>query len=260
MTIKMIVTDLDGTLLRKDKTISEYTLSVFRKCYEKGLKIVFATARPERATNHLFTDIPVSSVLANNGATVVSNGKVIHNIIIPKNIVEELVPTILSNNYITGITIEVGEFLFTNDAEHHRWSQGMSWKPVITDFSSPINGDVVKIAVECEYIDIISEMLSCYPHLHMLPNYGEKWIQIMDIKSSKLNAVSFLCQQNGLELENVVSFGDDYNDIEMIKNCGIGVAMGNAIDEVKAVANFICDTNDNDGVARWLENFISEVR
>ena len=50
-----------------------------------------------------------------------------------------------------------------------------------------------------------------------------------------------------------VAFGDDYNDIEMLRDCGIGVAVANAIPEVKTAADYICDTNDNDGVAKWLE-------
>jgi len=50
-----------------------------------------------------------------------------------------------------------------------------------------------------------------------------------------------------------VSFSDDYNDFDMIRECGIGVAVINALDEVKAVANYICDANENDGVAKWLE-------
>ena len=51
----------------------------------------------------------------------------------------------------------------------------------------------------------------------------------------------------------VVAFGDDINDLEMIKNCGVGVAVENGIEEVKSVAKFICDISDNDGVAKWLE-------
>ncbi len=54
-------------------------------------------------------------------------------------------------------------------------------------------------------------------------------------------------------IDSVVAFGDDINDQEMVKNSGIGVAVANAIDEVKAVADYICDSNDNDGVAKWLE-------
>lgn len=54
-------------------------------------------------------------------------------------------------------------------------------------------------------------------------------------------------------MKNVIAFGDDHNDIEMLRECGVGVAVANAIDEAKAVADYICDTSDNDGLARWLE-------
>ena len=54
----------------------------------------------------------------------------------------------------------------------------------------------------------------------------------------------------------VAAFGDDINDLEMVRNCGIGVAVGNAIETVKAAAKYICDINNNDGVAKWLEEYI----
>ena len=54
----------------------------------------------------------------------------------------------------------------------------------------------------------------------------------------------------------VVAFGDDYNNFEMKIDCGIGVAMGNAVDEVKAVADYVCDTNDNDEVAKLFEEIL----
>jgi hydroxymethylpyrimidine pyrophosphatase-like HAD family hydrolase len=54
-----------------------------------------------------------------------------------------------------------------------------------------------------------------------------------------------------------VAFGDDLNDIDMLNHAGVSVAMGNALDEVKAVADYVCDTNDNDGLAKWLEENVS---
>ena len=60
----------------------------------------------------------------------------------------------------------------------------------------------------------------------------------------------------GITLEDVIAFGDDYNDIEMIKHCGLGIAMGNAIPQVKKVANAITVSNDADGVAKYIEEYI----
>lgn len=54
----------------------------------------------------------------------------------------------------------------------------------------------------------------------------------------------------------IAAFGDDMNDLEMVRNCGIGVAVRNAVEEVKRSADYICGSNDDDGVAKWIEEFI----
>lgn len=74
--IKMIITDLDNTLLRNDKTISDYTASVLNKCRQNGIKIIFATARPARVAKHdIFTP---DAIIADNGAIINCGGKLIH--------------------------------------------------------------------------------------------------------------------------------------------------------------------------------------
>jgi hydroxymethylpyrimidine pyrophosphatase-like HAD family hydrolase len=78
-------------------------------------------------------------------------------------------------------------------------------------------------------------------------------LMIMNKNARKRNAVIALATEFGVSLAEVAAFGDDYNDIEMLRECGAGVAVANAIDEAKAAADYICDANDNDGVAKWLE-------
>ena len=79
---------------------------------------------------------------------------------------------------------------------------------------------------------------------------GMKW------SSHKWNAIKAVSDFYNINTDMLVAFGDDKNDLEMIKNCGIGVAVKNALDEVKNVAKYICETNNNDGVAKWLEKNI----
>jgi hydroxymethylpyrimidine pyrophosphatase-like HAD family hydrolase len=69
----------------------------------------------------------------------------------------------------------------------------------------------------------------------------------------KSKAVAALAERWGVDRAEIAAFGDDSVDTELLRYCGIGVAMGNALDEVKSAADFICDTNENDGVAKWLE-------
>ena len=86
-----------------------------------------------------------------------------------------------------------------------------------------------------------------YPELRVFPNNGEHWHQITHKPASKFNAVSYLSNMTGVALSDILSFGDDFNDIEMLEKCGIGVAVENAVADAKKAADFVCDTNDNDG-------------
>lgn len=79
---------------------------------------------------------------------------------------------------------------------------------------------------------------------------------IMNKKATKSNGISFLAQKFNIDVENIIAFGDDYNDIDMLEFCGTGICVKNAVDDVKVFANQICDTNENDGVAKWIEEFI----
>lgn len=69
-----------------------------------------------------------------------------------------------------------------------------------------------------------------------------------------MNAIREISKQLKIDTSQIAAFGDDYNDLDMISCCGVGIAMGNAVDKVKAAANYICGTNDNDGVAKWINS------
>jgi Cof subfamily protein (haloacid dehalogenase superfamily) len=81
------------------------------------------------------------------------------------------------------------------------------------------------------------------------------YLEVMDPRGSKSNAVQWLIQRMNIDRSEVIAMGDNYNDREMIAFAGMGVAMGNAPDEIKAAADFVTDTNNNDGVRKALEKF-----
>jgi len=85
---------------------------------------------------------------------------------------------------------------------------------------------------------------------------GALWYAISEKSVSKLKSIEATAKYFGLALSDVAAFGDDFNDVDMLKECGVGVAVSNAIDEAKAAADFICESNDEDGVAKWIEENI----
>ena len=78
----------------------------------------------------------------------------------------------------------------------------------------------------------------------------------MNREASKWTSTKQLSEKLGISIDDIIAFGDDYNDLEMIKNAGIGIAMGNAEESVKKVADFVTNTNMNDGIANYIKENI----
>ena len=260
---KMIVTDLDNTLLRKDKTISEYTKFVFEKCRKAGLLTVFATARPERATRQWQFDRSSCYVIANNGATIAYGGTEIQNILVDETTKHNIIKQFAADANITGICVETGNFLYSNDNSYSNWgatnTADTGWNLVFNDFSKPVAEDICKLSVECADFSIVKNILSDYPELRMFPNNGEHWHQITHKSASKFNAVAYLSKLKNISPQEIMAFGDDYNDVEMLKKCGVGVAVGNAVADAKEAADFICAPCDDDGVAKYIDEYLAKT-
>jgi hydroxymethylpyrimidine pyrophosphatase-like HAD family hydrolase len=88
----------------------------------------------------------------------------------------------------------------------------------------------------------------------------ERWYRLAHREANKIDAIKAVAQELNISLNNVAAFGDDYNDIGMIKECGMGIAMENGIEELKSVAKYICEDNNHDGVGKWIEEHILNNR
>lgn len=247
----MIVTDLDGTLLDRNKQITSYTTGILERCREKRIFIIFATARPKRAAEGFLSAFHPDYIIGDNGAAIDSPGGSLYRNPIPQEEARSLLSELKSSSLVTYITAEAGDCVYTNYTGEE-WGKG--WNPVYSDFTTPPDYDTVKISAECADKDFLYRLMEAYPDLRLYPNSGENWYQITRSNSTKLSAIRFLTQEHGIDICSVAAFGDDYNDVEMLRECGFGVAVVNAVTEVREAAAYICDSHTEDGVARWLES------
>jgi hypothetical protein len=250
MSVKIIVTDLDRTLLRSDKTISEYTTSIFQRCRDKGIKIIFATARPIRSVKMLNLSLFFDASIYHNGA-VINNGDI--NILrfgISPEATKEILLSVLRVDNSAKLCVEINDRIFGNFDPSDIWP---GVEITITDFLDLPNSPADKIILPMATIAELSSVANVLPNNLYIELSENSVGMIMHKNATKGNAINYLSKHFGLSLSDVAAFGDDYNDLDMIRYCGIGISVANAIDEVKAVADYICDTNDNDGVAKWLE-------
>jgi len=253
MDVKMIVTDLDGTLLREDKTISGLTLSALKQCREKGMKIVYATGRGE-SSKILAPSEFFDGFVRMNGATAYLGDTLVYSRLIPIENIRDLL--IAVNNEGFKIAIEYNGNHYANFDVTEKWA----WLPhyEVADFSV-LDVEVEKFFAVVETPEVPEFISKHLPDGLYMYVSRDGLAMVMHEEAIKSNALIALADHWGIKPAEIVAFGDDTNDIDLLERCGIGVAMGNALDEAKCAADYICDTNDDDGIAKWLEeNVLSE--
>ena len=249
MAIKAIVVDLDRTLLHTDKTISPYTAEVFKKCKQKGIALMVATARPYRTMTQFCEIIDFDAISATNGARIICGDYRKEYGLCPAS--AERVLTALKSYPDYRVTLETGEEAYSN-------------KP-IEDYFTVISDDLaavarsegaIKILISLDTPDILETVKKMLTDDLYYTVANGHLIQIMSRAVTKWNGVKDMLDISNISASETAYFGDDYDDIEPIRMCGVGVAVSNAIDEVKVVADHIAESNDDDGVAKFIERYI----
>ncbi|MCL2636767.1 MAG: Cof-type HAD-IIB family hydrolase [Oscillospiraceae bacterium] len=250
MSIKMIVTDLDGTLLRDDKTVSQRTIDTLKKCREKGIKTTYATARSDSVKLLLPVDEMFDGYVSTNGALAYIGEKQVYNRLIKP----ETARTFLIAADEAGI--KIASQLYGKHYANFNITELWSWlKNEFTDFKT-YNIETEKIYSQIENTETVDFLeKNLLDDLYMVIA-RDNLAMIMHKEAVKSKAVAALADYWGIEKSEIAAFGDDLNDIDLLEFCGVGVAMGNALDQVKKTTKYICGTNENDGVAEWLEENI----
>lgn len=244
--MKAVIVDLDRTLLHTDKTLSGYTLDIMRKCHEKGLAVMAATARPQRSVLEYDRLIRFDAVIAMNGAKIILPGLVLENGISHlsgTHILSRLVsiPDAL-------ISVEMTEGIFSSAAIPEWNSRRYRGFPAL-----PTQGTLYKILVSRGSNGLRNQIESALTEEVYYTVAGGDLIQIMSKNATKWNGIKTALKVLNIPQEETVYFGDDHDDIEPIRMCGVGVAVSNAIEAAIQAADHTAGSNDEDGVAHYIE-------
>ena len=244
--IKAIITDLDRTLLHTDKSISERTKTALLKCREKGMLIMAATARPPRDILQFEEMIEFDAVVSANGAVVRLPDKTL-TFAIPKESGEKIIMEVLKYPDVF-LSVEMSDGIYSN-------RDIPAWKPVVYDGfpTLPSANELIKLLISSEerpLYDNIENSLTDDVYYSIAQG---SLIQVMKKGATKWNGVKTMLSHFEISPMNAVYFGDDNDDIEPIRKCGVGIAMKNSIPPVLDVADVITESNDFDGVAKYIE-------
>ncbi|WP_179320258.1 HAD family hydrolase [Winogradskyella helgolandensis] len=262
--VKMVVTDMDGTLLNSNHEVSERFFKIFEDLKQQNIQFVAASGRPYYSIVDKLQPIKDDIIIvAENGGLVIKNENVLlSNLLHPNRLIElyKLVTTI-ENTYPIFCTKNRAFILRASNNLVKTFSEYYSVYTIIDSFEE-ITEDVIKIAL---YHTTNSEA-NIFPFVkHLKPELnvvvsGNHWVDISEAITNKGNAITFLQKQLNITPSETMVFGDYNNDLEMLKCAEYSYAMANAHPDVKAVANFETVSNDNNGVELVLEALIAESR
>ena len=245
--MKAIITDLDRTLLHTDKTISGYILQILKKCREKGILIMAATARPERAILEYHEQVKFDAMTVMNGAGVIVPRQEMAGYPIARESVVTIMDRLCELPDII-LSLECGNEVYAN-VDIPEWEA-----KVFAGFPElPTEGPAYKILVSRPNENIGPLVETLLTEETYCTVAGNNLVQIMNKKATKWNGIQMMLESFGIEPGQAVYFGDDNDDVEALKNCGLGVAVANAIEAVKDAADVVVENNDEDGVAKWIE-------
>lgn len=268
---KLIALDLDGTLNNTKKVITDKTKAALIKAQQLGAKVVLASGRP---TAGLFREAEILNMKAYNGMFLSFNGaKVVdyttNNCIYDKTISSDYTHKMLKHlkNFKVNVMVAEKEDLLVEDldgykSEYEARINNLKLKKV-DDLDKYIDFEPNKllISAEPEYLASVADAIK-EPFGDNLSIYFSTpfYLEVMANNIDKALALDKIVKHLGIEREEVIAFGDGHNDIPMIKYAGHGVAMGNAVEDLKEIANEITLSNDEDGIAYTLSKEFSEIQ
>lgn len=259
---RLVVIDLDGTLLNADHQIGEFTKQTIQALHEKGMELMIATGRHFQDVYLLAQQLEVPlSLITSNGARVHDyHGKLLYENHIPEPLVQEVLE--ISQGYEVHRNIYQGDVWLVEEpnepllAIHH--ASGFGYSQVDFAELNPAHIDKFYFTAAHETLVPLEQKLQ--------ERFGEElyitftteiYLEIMNKGVSKGRALSQLCAERGIPASEVMAFGDGFNDIDMLQWVGHPVVMENAHEQLKAqlVGAKLAKSHSQEGVARYLQSY-----
>ena len=258
---KMIVTDLDGTLLDKDGKISPYTIDILKKVKEQSYYLTIATGRSLYSVQNAIPDVSFFDyLLLNNGVYCYSPKKEQGTYFgfIKQEEIEDL---------IANFDQDSSEIDFCSAYNYYIYKaipkRKLDFIKGIKNISE-IKEKITKINFfpkdQTELLNLYQEFKTKYQNLDIMvmqeSNTKEQWLVLMPKDVNKKTSVEKVCQNLGITLQQVIAFGDAKNDLPLIKESGYSITVSTALEEVKEVATQVLEGEEGDTIAHFLEKNI----
>lgn len=256
--IKAIFFDVDGTLVSfKTHKVPKSTLEAIEEAQKKGILIFVATGRPKNSLyrGNNIDKINFDGYVTMNGQYCFKKDKeIIHNNCIPKNDISNLVDFVKENNIPCTFFEEEDSYINFIDERVERLMEEVNLPlPRVVDIEIAKTKDIYQLNPFVD-TELQKKLMEVMPN-SISTRWSPLFIDVIPKIGGKHIGISKIMEYYSLKREEIMAFGDGGNDVTMIEFVGTGVAMGNAVDELKQIADYVTDTVDNDGIAKALRHF-----
>ena len=263
--IKVICCDIDGTLVRDDKSLSEENKKwIYKAVKEKGIHFTLVSGRMANGVRPFYDEIGINGPVScyNGGTLVDEEGNIVEDLRMPHDLALSLVR--VGHKVQIGMILFDGMTWFLEEKDDYIYP----WKTKIYQSDSGIGpfeellktfdtNKVIYMSPSAEKLEEAkAEVLRTVDRSRITMYRSGNFLEVMPSGYDKGSAIDALSDYYKVPASQIMALGDDYNDIPMLKKAGWSVAMGNAVPEAKAAAKYITDTNNNDGVAKAIRRYI----
>lgn len=259
--IKLIATDIDGTILKYDFVFNQEVKTCISNLSKEGIKVVLVTGRMYLATRPIRDELGLDTpVVSYQGGLVRHLDKTLYERNLDANYAKEIINWVRKNGIHANLYLNDSLYVENDNKTVKRYvEQGIPCYNVKSFDEVELEKINKMILINYEQPQKVtgweSHLKNEYPNLNIIKS-TPYYCEICHKEASKFHAVDFLRNYWGFEQDEVMTIGDQNNDIDLLRAGGIKVAMGNATPELKAVANYITDTVENDGFVKAVERFV----
>ena len=266
--MKALALDLDGTLTNSQKKITPRTCKAVMASAEKGISIILASGRPVLGIKPIALELGLYDkggyILAYNGGRIIdcTSNKVIYEKLLPMRYYPAVCQTARELG-LHALTYDSEGVLAESDTAPYVKKEAYNNSiPIrVTDcLEKAVSGEVVKFMIvgESELISKAAQELKIRTNGEINVFLSEPYfMEITALGIEKASALAHLAKYLKIEKDEICAIGDGLNDKSMLEYAGLAVAMGNAYEEIKELADYITDNNDNDGVAVFIESWLN---
>lgn len=257
--IKLIASDMDGTLLDDNKNLPENFKEVIQKLFDKKIRFVISSGRSYCTLKEQFSEyIDDMTFICDNGAYIVDKGKEISISVLPKEKVIDIVKFCAELDLTVLLCGRNGTWHNAHTKDQLVSVCQYYVNQVHMDDLTQCDDDIYKIAVLQESgieNDGYPKLLNKFGDDFNVQLSGERWSDIMNKDVTKGNALRKLENRLGIKYEETMAFGDYLNDVEMLNNAYYSFAMENSHNAVKKVANFMTGSNNDNSVMKEITKY-----